>query len=192
MDGNYLTTPLVFLVQVLFGAYALVLMLRFLLQLTRADFHNPVSQFLVKATTPVLHPVRRFVPGYRGIDTASLVVVWVVKSLELLLVILLTGIVANPLLAFLWALPEILELFIDVFLFAILIQVILSWVNRGGYNPAASLIDSLTAPLMRPLRRRIPPMGGLDFSPMIAIIGLMVLKMLLLPPVQLLVSTPFK
>ena len=192
MDGSYLTNPVVFLVRVLFGAYALVLMLRFLLQLTRADFHNPVSQFLVKATTPVLHPVRRFVPGYRGIDTASLILVWVVKSLEILLIILLTGIGTSPLIAILWSLPQIVELAINVFLFAILVQVILSWVNPGGYNPVAPLVESLTAPLIVPLRRRLPPMGGLDFSPMVAMIGLVVLKMLLLPPLQVLVGTPFR
>lgn len=192
MDGSYLTNPLVFLVQVLFGVYALALMLRFLLQLTRADFHNPVSQFLVKVTTPVLHPVRRVVPGYRGVDTASLILVWVVKSLELLLIILLTGIGAPPLIAFLWSLPQVVELAVNVFLFAILIQVVLSWINPAGYNPVAALIESLTAPLIMPLRRRLPPMGGLDFSPMVAMIGLVVLKMLLLPPLQALVGTPFR
>lgn len=192
MDGSYLADPLTFLVQVLLGAYALALMLRFLLQLTRADFHNPVSQFLVKVTTPLLRPLRRVIPGYRGLDTASLVAVWAVKSLEVLLLLLLAGAAVNPFAALLWSLPEILELCFDILLFAILIQVILSWVSPGGYNPAASLIDSLTAPVMNPLRRLVPPIGGLDLSPMVAVVGLILLEKLLLPPVRLLVSTPFR
>ena len=87
--------------------------------------------------------------------------------------------------------PELVALVINVFLIAILIQVILSWVNPGGYNPAAALVHSLTAPLLRPAQRAIPPIAGLDLSPMVVMIGLVLLKMLLLPPLQTLTASPF-
>ena len=192
MGDGYLTNPLVFLIQVLFGAYTLVVMLRFLLQLVRADFYNPVSQFIVKATSPLLTPLRRLIPSLAGVDTASLVLMWLVKWVELTLVLLVSGGAFNLLAPLAWAIPELVGLALDVFLYAILIQVILSWVSPGGYNPVIGLIDRLTAPLLRPAQRLIPPVGGLDLSPMVVMIGLVLLKMLLLPPLQLLTGSPFR
>lgn len=192
MGSSYLTNPLVFLIQVLFGAYILVVMLRFLLQLVRADFYNPVSQFVVKVTTPVLRPFRQMIPGVGGIDIASIVLMWLLKSMELGLVILISGSSANLLAVLAWSIPELISLLINVFLFAILIQVILSWVNPGGYNPLSALIHGLTEPLLGPARRLIPPIGGLDLSPMLVMIGLVLLKMLLLPPLQVLMASPFR
>ena len=192
MGDGYLTNPLVFLIQVLFGACTLVVMLRFLLQLVRADFYNPVSQFIVKATSPLLTPLRRLIPSLGGVDTASLVLMWLVKWVELTLVLLVSGGAFNLLAPLAWAIPELVGLALDVFLYAILIQVILSWVSPGGYNPVIGLIDRLTAPLLRPAQRLIPPVGGLDLSPMVVMIGLVLLKMLLLPPLQLLTGSPFR
>jgi YggT family protein len=191
MSGSYLTNPLVFLVQTFAGLYALVVMLRFLLQLTRADFYNPVSQFVVKVTTPVLAPLRRIVPSARGLDLSPLLLAWLVKALELGIVALLADSGANPLGALLWALPALVALTINILLFAVLIRVILSWVNPDPYNPIGSLLDSLTAPVMRPAQRLIPPVGGLDLSPILVMVGLVLLEMLLLPPLKLLTGSPF-
>ncbi|MEW8014486.1 MAG: YggT family protein [Candidatus Sedimenticola endophacoides] len=188
MGGGYLTNPLVFLVQVLCGAYALIVMLRFLLQLVRADFHNPVSQFVVRLTTPLLRPMRRVIPAAGRIDTSSLLLAWLVSAIELLLIMLILGRGMQPLAALLGALPLLTQLAIHIFLFSILIQVILSWVG-GGYNPAASVIHSLTEPLLAPARRLLPPIGGLDLSPMAAMVGLVLLEMLLIPPLEALVAT---
>lgn len=188
MGGNYLTNPLVFLVQVLFEAYILVVLLRFFLQLTRSDFYNPLSQFIVRITSPVLIPLRRVIPGVGGMDIAALVLAWALKALELLIVTALSG-AFMPGLAILGAIPGLVELSINIFLYAIIIQAILSWVNPGHYNPAASLLHSFTAPILRPVQRVIPPIGGLDLSPMVAIIGLILLKMLLIPPLRQLVAT---
>ncbi len=187
MGDGYLTNPLVFLVQVLFEAYILVVLLRFFLQLTRSDFYNPLSQFIVRVTSPVLIPLRRMIPGVAGMDIAALVLAWALKTLELLIVTALSG-VFMPGLAILGAIPGLVELSINIFLYAIIIQAILSWVNPGSYNPAASLLHSFTAPILRPVQRFIPPIGGLDLSPMVAIIGLILLKMLLIPPLQQLVA----
>lgn len=184
MDSNYLSDPLVFLVQVIFGLYALVVLLRFLLQLVRADFYNPLSQFIVKATTPVVTPLRRLIPGVGGKDIASLVLAWLVLAIEMLLVLLIGGQGFMPLAAILLAIPELLTLSINIFLYGILIMVILSWINPAGHNPAISILHALTEPLVRPVRQVIKPIGGMDLSPMVVMIGLVLLKMLLIPPVK--------
>lgn len=191
MGGSYLTNPVIFLVQVLFGAYILVVMLRFLLQLLKADFYNPVSQFIVKLTSPVLRYLRRVIPGLGGIDLASVVLMWALKTIELALIISLAGLPISPM-VFAWAVPELIKLCINIFLFSILIQVILSWVSPGAYNPATAVISYLTEPILRPARRIIPPIGGLDLSPMLAMIGLYLLQMLLLPPILTLTGSPFR
>jgi len=191
MDGNYLANPAIFLIQTLFGLYILAVVLRLILQLMKADFYNPVSQFLVRATHPPLKLLRRFIPGFGGIDISSIVLAWALKAAELSLVILLSGASVNALGPFLWAIPELVELLINIFLFAILIQVILSWINPGAYNPVSALLHSLTDPVMRPARRILPPISGLDLSPMLVMIGLVLLKMLLLPPLRVITGSPF-
>ena len=125
-------------------------------------------------------------PYTRG-EIASLVLAWLVLGVELLLVFLISGQGLQLLAALLLAVPKLVELTINIFLFSILIQVILSWVNPGVHNPAISVIHSLTEPLLAPARRRIPPMGGLDLSPMVVMIGLVLLEMLLIPPLEKLV-----
>lgn len=184
MDSSYYTNPLVFLVQIIFGLYALIVMLRFLLQIVRADFYNPLSQFIVKVTSPVLTPLRKAVPSIGGKDTASLVLVWLVLGVELMLISLIIGQGLQPVLSLLLAIPKMLELTFDIFIFGILIQVILSWINPGTYNPAVAIVHSLTEPLLGPARRLISPIGGIDLSPMLVMIGLYLLQMLLLPPLQ--------
>mgnify|MGYP002712943548 CR=1 FL=1 len=191
MGSNYLTNPLTFLIQVIFDLYIMIVMLRFILQLVHADFYNPISQFAVKVTTPALRPLRRFIPGIAGIDISSVVLMLLLKSIELTLIMLVSGKGAHPLAAMAFAIPDLLELAINFFLFAILIQVILSWVNPGHYNPATALLDSITRPILKPAQRLIPPISGLDLSPMLVLVVLQLLKMLLLPPIQMLAASLF-
>jgi len=189
MGDGYLTNPATFLVQVLFGLYATLVLLRFLLQLTRADFYNPLSQFIVKATKPALNPLRRIIPGVSGMDLAALVLAWLVIGIEQLAILGLSGFGFQPVAAMLLAIPEMVSLIINIFLFAILIQVIISWINPGSYNPAISLIHNLTEPLLAPVRSRMPEMGGLDLSPMVVMIGLVILEMLLIPPIRQMIGS---
>jgi YggT family protein len=190
MSETYLLNPIVFLVQTLFGLYAAVVAMRFLLQWARADFYNPLSQFVVKVTTPVLRPLRRVIPGYGGVDLAALVLLWVLTAIELGILGMVLEIDRSPFLAVGWAIPNIVELFINIFLFAVLIRVILSWVNPDPYNPAALLLNQLTDPLMRPAQRLIRPIGGIDLSPMLVMMALVLLNMLLIPPLKWLVASP--
>jgi YggT family protein len=189
MSGAYLTNPLVFLIQTLFGLYITVVLLRFLLQWARADFYNPFSQFIVRVTSPVLTPLRKVIPSLGGMDTASLALAWLLKTAELALLALLLG--ANPFGAPLWSLPALLELFIDIALFAVLIRAILSWVNPDPYNPAIGILTRLTDPLLRPAQRALPPVSGIDLSPLAVMIALVLLEMLLIPPLKWLTGSPF-
>jgi len=190
MDDNYFIRPLVFVVQLGFGLYTLVVILRFLLQAVRADFRNPVSQFVVRATSPVLTPLRRVIPPAGGYDTASVVLAWIVKAVELIIVGALIGHSGALFNAFLWAIPALVSLIIKIFLYAVLLVVILSWVGPRGYSPAMSILHRLTAPVMGPAQRILPPIGGLDLSPMLVMAGLYVLDMLVVPPLMQLTGAP--
>jgi YggT family protein len=191
MTEAYFTNPLIFLVKTLFGLYIAIVMIRFLLQWARADFYNPISQFVVKVTSPVLRPMRKVIPGYGGLDLSALVLAWLLKAVELALLSMLLGLGRNPLAALIWAIPALVGLMISIFLFGILIRVILSWVNPDPYNPAVALLNRITDPIMVPAQRLVPPIGGIDLSPMVAMIGLVLLEMLLLPPLQMLTGSPF-
>lgn len=188
MGESYLANPAIFLIKVVFGLYAVLVVLRFLLQLTRADFYNPVSQVIVKATKPLLNPLRRVIPGVSGMDIASLVLGWFVLTVEQLAILGVSGMGFQPLAASLLAIPELITLMINIFLFAILIQVIVSWISPGNYNPVLGLIHSLTEPLLAPVRRRMPDLGGIDLSPMVVMVGLVLLEMLLIPPIKTLLG----
>ncbi len=170
----------VFLIQVLFGFYILAVLLRLLFQMVRADFYNPISQFLVVLTNPPLLPLRRFIPGLFGVDLASVALLLVLKSLELYLVFWIRGFAIHPVGLIVFATSELLTLSVYVFIVAILIRVIMSWVNPYGLrrHPASDLLHSLTEPLLRPARRLIPPIAGLDLSP-IAVLVLLQLAIML-------------
>ncbi|MDJ0741405.1 MAG: YggT family protein [Gammaproteobacteria bacterium] len=188
MGEGYLAQPAIFLIKVIFGLYATLVVLRFLLQLMRADFYNPVSQVIVKLTGPLLNPMRRVIPGVSGMDIASLVLAWLVLTVEQTAILGVAGSGFQPGAAALLAIPELVSLTINMFLFAILIGVIISWINPGSYNPVVGLIHGLTEPLLAPVRRRMPDLGGIDLSPMVVMIGLVVLEMLLIPPIKTLIT----
>ena len=180
---NYVSNAGVFLVQTLFGLYLLVVMLRLILQIVRADFYNPLSQFLVKVTNPPLKPLRRFIPGVAGIDLASVVLLLLLKIIEILLLAVFPNYPALELIGLpILAIAELIALMVNIFLFAIIIQAILSWVNPGTYNPVSSLLQQLTEPVLGPFRRMIPPISGMDLSPLAAIIAIVLIKMLFVQP----------
>ncbi len=189
MGGPYVGNAATFLIETLFGLYILVVMLRFILQWVRADFYNPVSQFIVKATQPPLQPLRRLIPGTRGVDLASVVLMFVLQFLALWLTFRLVGASPGPVGLAVYAVAELLRLLVNVFFFAVIIQVIISWVNPGAYNPVTSLLHSLTEPLMAPARRLMPPIQGFDLSPIPVLIALQLVKFLLIAPLQDLART---
>jgi YggT family protein len=172
-------TATVFLIQTVFGFYILAVMLRFLLQWVRADFYNPLVQFLVRITNPPLLPLRRIIPGYRGLDLASLVLAFVLQLVEMILITLLLG--QHPSVGgiLLLTVAELLKLVINIYLWGIVIQAILSWVNPDPRHPAARVLAQLTDPVLQPVRRRLPPVSGIDLSPMVVVVGLIFVSLLL-------------
>ena len=142
MDNQYFAASTVFLIQSLFGLYILVVMLRLMLQWVRADFYNPISQFIVKITNPPLKPLRRIIPGWGGVDLASVLLLIALQILELFLVNLAVGRASGISGLFIQSIAELLGLLINIFVGAILIQVILSWVAPGTYNPLIGLAGS--------------------------------------------------
>ena len=181
MNSSYMTNPLVFVISTLFQLYAFAIMLRFVLQWVQADFYNPVSQFIVKITTPVVKPARRFIPGYKGLDIASLVVCYLVLSLSQAIVQAIGGYNPTVLTVTVLAITDLISLVINVFFYAIIIQAVISWINPQGHNPINHLLYSITYPVLRPAQKLIPPLGGLDISPIFALLGLKVIEMLINP-----------
>ena len=172
-----LTQAGMLVINTLAGLYLLVVVLRFLLQLVRADFYNPVSQFIVKATNPLLIPLRKAIPGLGGIDLASLVLALFVQAVAIVLILLLNGI-QPPLQVAIWAIIGVLSLFLKIYFWGLLITVIASWIAPGSYNPALILISQILEPAMKPIRKIMPDMGGLDLSPIIMFLTIQVLEVL--------------
>lgn len=179
-----LNTAAIYILQTLGSLYLLIVLLRFILQLVRADFYNPLSQFVVRATQPLVRPLRRLIPGLAGLDLASLVLAIVVQLLLMALTLLLMGYGADILgLAgqlLIWSIIGVTSLFIKVFFFALIVSVILSWVAPGSYNPGAQLVNQLCEPVLAPFRKLIPNLGGLDISPIFAFIALNLIDMLVI------------
>ena len=183
MGGGYFSEAIRFLITVLFDIYILAVVLRFLLQVVRADFYNPLSQLLVTITNPPLRPLRRFIPGYRGIDLASIVLMLLLKAIEIFLIsFFVYGQIPGVAGLFILSLAELLNLIIYIFIIAIFIQVIISWVNPGAYNHATVLLYRLTEPLLQPARRLLPPISGLDLSPLVVFIILQLTIILIVKP----------
>lgn len=168
-----------FIVDAIARLYILVLLLRLLLPLAGADFRNPLAQAILKLTSPLVVPLRRILPPVGRIDTATVLAAYVIQFVTIVVVVLINGGTPRMVPVALTAVIELVTLTINLFVFAILIRVILSWVSPGTYNPATALITTLTEPVLRPFRRAIPPMGGLDLSPLFAMILLVALTILL-------------
>ena len=167
-----LIEALIYIIQTLGSLYLLIVLLRFILQLVRADFYNPLSQFIVKATQPLLTPLRRIIPGFAGLDLASLVLAILVQLLLMVVTLTLMGYNVGGFIAQLlvWSVIGVTSLFLKVFFFALIISVILSWVAPGSYNPGAQLVNQICEPLLAPFRKLLPNLGGLDISPIFAFI----------------------
>lgn len=173
----------ILIVNTVFGLYIFSVLLRFLFQLVRADFYNPFSQFLVRFTNPPLLPLRRVVPGFGGIDLASIVLLLTLETLRLYLVAKLQGVSPAFVPLFVLAIFELVETTLWIFIIAVFVRVLASWFSPHSDNPLMDLLVSLTEPLMRPARRLIPPISGLDLSP-IAVLLLLQIGLLLVGYLQ--------
>lgn len=168
------------LVQTFFQLFLLALMLRLLLQLARADFYNPISQFVVKVTAPVLTPLRRIIPGVGGIDVATIVLILLTQMIATAVLVVIQGYsIPTPLFLLLWGAIGAIGLLVNIYFFAILAAIIVSWIAPGSYHPVILLLHQLTEPVMKPFRNLIPPLGGLDLSPIFVFLTINVLQIIL-------------
>ncbi len=163
---------LIFIISTFAQLFLLVLLLRFWLPWLRADFRNPIAQGILRLTSPLIIPVRRIIPPIGRLDTATVIVAFAIQYLTVLIILTLSAITPAIAPIALTSLVDLVLLSLRLFTFAIFIHIILSWIAPGTYNPATAFISMLVEPVMRPFRRIIRPMGGLDISPLFAIIAL--------------------
>lgn len=172
---------LVFLAQNIFQLYLVVVLLRFLLQIAKADFYNPVSQFIVRATRLPLQPLRRIIPGIAGFDIASLILALIVQVAMALVLMLILQATLDPLRMLAGSVAGVINTICNIYLFAIIIASIASFIPAMHHHPVVILVWQLAEPLLAPFRKIIPVMGGLDISPIFALLILQVIKILISP-----------
>ena len=162
-----------FVISTLFDLYVVTFFLRLALQWTRADFRNPLAQFLLRVTNPVVLPLRRFIPAIAGLDTATILGMLAVQSLATALLVPLACLGgAEPGQVMTLALLRLAHLILRTYSMLLLVYVIMSWVGPGTYNAAAKILASIAEPVLEPFRRLIPAIGGLDISPVFALLAL--------------------
>jgi len=163
-------SALIFLFKTLADLYLLTLLLRFIMQWVRASYHNPLAQFVVKVTSPLVVPARRVVPSVAGLDTPTLVVLIALECLATFILLRLAGLSLPVPELLMYSVLRLVALTLWFYTLALFVYVLLSWFGNRGANPMGSLLGEIVEPLLRPARRLLPPIGGLDLSPLIVIL----------------------
>ncbi|MGZ8152484.1 MAG: YggT family protein [Methylovulum sp.] len=188
MNSSYLTDPVILIIDTLSSLYIMAILVRFLLQWSGAAYYNPISQFLVKISHPPLRILRRYVPPIGKIDTSSLVLVLALQMLANFSILILKGITVNIGALTILSITDLVSLLINIFIFAVFARALMSWLNPGTFDAASSILASLTEPLLDTCRKFIPDFGGIDLSPLAALLFLQLAKMVILPPLHELAS----
>jgi len=166
-----------FLIEIAFDLFLMVVLLRFWLQLAKADFYNPLSQFIVKVTSPLVNPLRKVIPGFAGIDVASLILGFLIAFAKVSIVMLIIYGTWEPISALIGSAITLVKEAVNLVFWVLIIRAILSWVSQGN-NPMEAVFHQLTEPMLRPIRKVIPPIGGLDLSVLVLIIGIQFIQIL--------------
>ena len=162
-----------YLVDVVAGFFVYLLLARFYFQLLRVPFRNPIGEFVTAVSGWMVRPARRVIPGVAGLDLASLVLAWLVQALGLWAVSAIRGVIPDPGMLAALATLELVRYSLHILVFAVIVQAVLSWTNP--YTPLAPVFDALTRPFLAPIRRFVPPLGGVDLSPLVLQVALQVL-----------------
>lgn len=170
---------LIFLVKTITDLYLLTFLLRFIMQWTRADFYNPFAQFIVLVTNPLVLPARRVLPSTGGVDFPTLAVLVVLEALVTWGLLTLVGVTVPPGTLVFWVLLRLISLTLLFYTFAIFVYIILSWIGQGRYSPIGAILGDLIEPVLRPVRRVLPTIGGLDLSPLLVLILIQAVAMAL-------------
>jgi YggT family protein len=171
-------------VSTLFGLLVFVLVLRVLLQAIRANFYNPICQALYKATNPLLMPLQKLLPPWRGINTGALLLAWLVSVLWVAALFALSGASVNVLALVVLGFGQLLGFVLKMLFWIALISVLMSWFSPDFGNPAVPLLYGLADIVLKPFRRVIPPLGGFDLSPIFALLALQLAQILLVGPIN--------
>lgn len=180
---GYFTNAGSLVVSTLFGIVLFVLVLRVLLQAIRANFYNPICQALYKISNPILMPVQKVLPAWRGINTGALLLAWVVAILWVAALAALAGGSISLLAMLVLGFAHLLGFFLQTMFWITLISVLLSWFSPSGSNPAVPLLSGIADIVLKPLRKLIPPLGGFDLSPVFALLGLRLATILIVGPI---------
>ncbi|MYE14501.1 MAG: YggT family protein [Gammaproteobacteria bacterium] len=185
--------PVAFVIQFILSAVAVLFLIRFILQATRADFYNPISQGIVRYTDPILKPLRIVIPSYRNLDFAAFVATWIVSIVTIIVAVIMTGSYSNATVvelirslglevgAIVGGVYRTLDLFLSFYWIAIFLSIIVSFVAPATYNPVISLLNQVCEPVLAPARRVLPALGGLDLSPLVVFLVLALLQRFFLP-----------
>lgn len=173
------TAAVIYLISTITDLYVAAILLRLLLQWVRADFYNPLSQFLIKVTNPVLVPARRIIPSIGKLDTASVVVMLLLEFVQLVIINQLSQDDRGMQFLLLFAVQKLLITLLIMYFVLIIARVIISWIAGQSRHPLIPLIHQLTEPVLKPFSKLVPPIGGIDLSPLFALITLRFLLLLL-------------
>jgi len=183
---NNISSAGVFLISTLINMYVMVLLLRMLLPFVRANFYNPISQFIVALTDPIIKPLRRIVPSYKKIDLPVLLLLFFIQMLKLTILFLVTrGTLGSPLGISTWVVGDTLDQLTTMYFYAIIIRVVLSWIAMGGYmgaSPLQEILFLITEPVLAPFRRFIPQIQGIDLSPLAVLISIKLIEIIFIYP----------
>jgi len=179
---GYFANAAQILINFAFGVLVFLIVLRVLLQLVRANFYNPVCQFLYKATNPLLMPLRRIIPSWRNIELGALLLAWLLSALKLALIYGLFGQRLGLLGLLVMALADLLDFTLMLYIGVVFVRVLLSFIAVERGNPVVPLVYQLSEPLLRPLRKLLPTPGRLDFSPMLVVLAILLARALLVAP----------
>jgi YggT family protein len=169
-------------IQFVFGALVALIVLRVLLQWVRANFYNPICQFLYKATNPVLMPLRKVIPAWRNLDIAAIALAWLATALKLVLLYATVGQSLGLIGLAVLALADLVDFVLLLYIVLVLVRVVLSFVGADSYHPVVPLVMQLTEPVLKPFRRLIPNVGGIDFSPMVLLLVITLARVLVAKP----------
>nr|WP_221195500.1 YggT family protein [Luteibacter sp. Sphag1AF] len=170
-------------VNFVFGAVIALFVLRLLAEAWRADFNNPICQFLYRYTNPVLRPIRKLLPNWRRVSTSALVVAWLLECVKIVLLFVMVGFMPNLLGVLVAGVAELLDFVLLMYIVLIVVWSLMSMLSTDRYHPVARLITSITEPVLRPLRGRMV-LGGLDFSPAVVLLGLTLVRVLVAQPLM--------
>ncbi|MEO0367922.1 MAG: YggT family protein [Pseudomonadota bacterium] len=172
------------IVETLIGLYLYVILLRFWMQWVRADFRNPLGQFVIAVTNPIVLPLRTLLPAIGKIDTATVVFAFIVATIKVAAILWLSGYQPDWLTLLIFGAGETLRSSIHIFIAAIILHIVASWVASGMYNPIFAVAYQIAEPLLAPARRILPPIGGIDISPILVFLFLNLSLVLLVAPIS--------